>query len=123
VYVGDPGRLVFHPLGPPTLEQVENVAHRTALRTARILERFGLCPDIAMPERAAIEDPVLSALLSASAQGIDLLSDRCNQPALRLVGTPPTLRTSADEMLVAEVRGINVHAASAVKPRMTSIRS
>jgi hypothetical protein len=110
VYVRDQGRLVFHPLPPPTLEQVHKVALRTAERTEKILERFGIDPAGHMPQEAAVEDPVLSALLDASAHGIDLFSDRFNRPTLRLVGTPPLLPTFSKPPLLAEVRGINVHA-------------
>ncbi len=108
VFLRDGGRLVFHHLGPPTVEEVHEVALRTALRASKLIARFGLDPDlVAMPERAADLDPALSAMLSASAQGLDLLS---GQPALRLLDTPPTLPTSPQKHLVAEVMGINVHA-------------
>jgi hypothetical protein len=86
------------------------VAHRTAWRTEKILARFGIDPAGHLPQQAADEDPVLSALLAASAHGIDLFSERFNRPALRLVDTPPPLPTYPQPPLLAEVRGINVHA-------------
>ncbi len=110
VYVPHDGRLAFHPLPPPTLEQVHHVALRTALRTEKSLERFGIDPAGHLPQEAADEDPVLSALLGASAHGIDLFSERPNQSALRLVDTPPPLPTYTRPPLLAEVKGINVHA-------------
>lgn len=110
VYVPHDGRLAFHPLPPPTLAEVHHVAHRTALRTEKILARFGIDPAGHLPQQAADEDPVLSTLLDASAHGIDLFSERFNRPALRLVGTPPPLHTFSTPPLLAEVKGINVHA-------------
>ena len=104
IYVrGDDGELDFHPLPPPSAEEVADVARRTAVRLHTVL----------LEQRAEAEEQELAepsgwtVCCAASAQGLSLFGSRAGQPPLRLVD-PSQARP--DEP-IAIVEGVNVHAA------------
>lgn len=92
VYVRKAGsaELHFESLPAPSLEEVQDVARRTAARVETLLERTGRFSDV---ERAADEaldplaadQPVLASCYQAASAGRELLGPRAGQPTLRLV--------------------------------------
>jgi hypothetical protein len=105
--------LVFHPLPALTVEEVADVAQRTALRVQKLLARHGRSldgtgegdDDDAQPDQLA-----LAACCSAAASGLGLVGERAGQPLLRIVD--PSRAREGEPF--AEVMGFNVHAQVAV---------
>ena len=119
VYVqDDDDRLIFHPLPEPTHAEVATLAGRIAERAEAIMRKHGRWvdtdSDCSEPDQLSLQQPVLSACYQASAQGVDILSQRAGRPTLRLMTTPPALSTSTEPGPVAVVRGFNLHAATFV---------
>jgi hypothetical protein len=127
VYVEQEGQLRFHPLGPPTKDDVEAVARRTADKAEQLLRASGRTLDgsgEAEPEDdLAEEHPALSACYAAATQGMRLLSD---SPAATLRLVEPTgdnLQPDAGSdgsdpsEPLAQVAGFNVHAKVAIDGR------
>jgi putative transposase len=88
VYVRNPAtrKLVFHALPPPTAEEVEDVARRTAVRTKKTLEKHGRSLDLGEDDDGlGITEPALAACYSAAAAGLGLTGERAGRPILRLV--------------------------------------
>jgi hypothetical protein len=119
VYVRDAesGAPVFHELPPPTRDDVERVAARTADRVEKALSKRGRsldgrADDGEAEDPLAGEHPALASCYAASAQGVALSAERAGQPLLRLVASssPDRARDPDPHDPVAEVRGINVHA-------------
>ncbi|MDD9971148.1 MAG: transposase, partial [Myxococcales bacterium] len=120
----DDGGLSFHPLPEPTLAEVHAVAERIARRIERVLHKAGRFldhdsqgGDSADHDEFADEEPVLASCYRAATTGRQLLGQDPGQPVLRLVGPPPTTATRPKAKLVAEVRGVNVHAERLVDGR------
>lgn len=97
---GGDGELTFHPLPPPSAEEVADVARRTAARVRRLLERRA-------DDQDRDEPTGWTVCCAASTQGLSLFGPRAGQTPLRLVD-PSQARP--DEP-VAIVEGFNVHAA------------
>jgi hypothetical protein len=124
VYVRKAGsaELHFESLPAPSLEEVQDVSRRTAERVETLLERTGRFSDV---ERAADEaldplsadQPVLASCYQAAAAGRELLGPRAGQPTLRLVERGQSAARSGSAGLCGEVRGVNVHAGSAIDSR------
>ncbi len=106
--------LVFHPLPAPTVDEVADVAKRTALRVKKILERHGRSldgtGDLDTHDAQPSEQLALSACYGAAAAGLGLDGKRAGQPLLRVVD-PGRAR---DAEPFAEVMGFNVHAEVAI---------
>ena len=129
VYVhenGDPrAPLEFRELVAPTQADIAEVAARTAVRVEKILRAHGksLEPELAddTPPELALDEPGLAACYAAAAQGLSVSGDRAGQPPLRLIASPePPARPRAVDVTdqpIAEVRGINIHAAQVVDGR------
>ncbi|MBK8999980.1 MAG: hypothetical protein IPM35_30045 [Myxococcales bacterium] len=73
------------------------------------------------PPELALDEPGLAACYAAAAQGLSVSGDRAGQPPLRLIASPePPARPRAIDVTdqpIAEVRGINIHAAQVVDGR------
>ncbi|HEX7625099.1 MAG TPA: transposase, partial [Anaeromyxobacteraceae bacterium] len=127
VYVRDKedGRLVFHPLGPPTRADVAKVAARTAARIEKLLRAHGRSLDPEMhdadPPGLCLDDPGLAACYAAAARGVSVSGERAGQTPLRLVVSPSREAAASsdddDDDPVAELRGINLHARQCVDGR------
>ena len=123
----------FVGLDTPTHLDVAEVASRTATRIEKILKAHGrsLDPQFgdAEPEQLCLDEPALTGCYAAAAQGIsvagestgDSLRSRAGKPLLRLLlpQEPPALPRASDisDQPIAEVRGINIHAAQVVDGR------
>jgi len=116
------GELRFLPLPEPTEHDVEELAERTAARIERLLRKAGRYLDAhddaqhdpsEQPDALALAEPALSACYQAAAGGQQLFGDGAGQPALRLVLGPAADPSSAPK-LCAQVRGVNIHASTAV---------
>ena len=120
VYVRGPdGRLRFHALPTPTLAEVADVTRRTAERIELLLRRGGLefeAGDSAYDELSD-RQPVLAGCYRAATAGTQLLGPRPGQPVMRVLAGSPRTAASAAGKLVAEVRGVNIHAERAVDGR------
>jgi hypothetical protein len=87
-----------------------------------LLERTGRFSDV---ERAAdealdqlsAEQPVLASCYQAAAAGRELLGPRAGQPTLRLVEHGQSAARTGPPGLCGEVRGVNVHAGTAIDGR------
>ncbi|HMR73481.1 MAG TPA: transposase [Polyangiaceae bacterium] len=70
---------------------------------------------------ATLDEPALAGCYSAAAQGISVAGDRAGKPLLRLLlpQEPPARPRASDitDQPIAEVRGINIHAAQVVDGR------
>ncbi|MBK7583385.1 MAG: transposase [Myxococcales bacterium] len=129
VYVhadGDPrAPLEFRELDAPTHADVAQVAARTAARIESILKAHGrsLDPELGEQElpELCFDEPGLAACYAAAAQGIGVSGDRAGKPLLRLVvpAELPERSRAADatDAPIAEVRGINLHAAQVIDGR------
>jgi len=129
VYVhenGDPrSPLEFRELAAPTHADIVEVASRTAARIEKILKAHGrsLDPELGedTPPELALDEPGLAACYAAAAQGVSVSGERAGKPPLRLIASPdpparPRAADATDEP-IAEVRGINIHAAQVVDGR------
>ncbi|MBK7585056.1 MAG: transposase [Myxococcales bacterium] len=129
VYVhadGDPrAPLEFRELDAPTHADVAQVAARTAARIESILKAHGrsLDPELGEQElpELCFDEPGLAACYAAAAQGIGVSGERAGKPLLRLV-VPAELperprAADATDAPIAEVRGINLHAAQVIDGR------
>ncbi|MBK8998729.1 MAG: transposase [Myxococcales bacterium] len=101
------------------------VASRTAARIEKVLRAHGrsLDPELGddTPPELALDEPGLAACYAAAAQGVSVSGDRAGKPPLRLIASPdpqprPRAADATDEP-IAEVRGINIHAAQVVDGR------
>jgi hypothetical protein len=98
------------------------VARCTAERVEALLERTSRFSDV---ERAADEaldqlsadQPVLASCYQAAATGRELLGPRAGQPTLRLMEHGQSAARSGSAGLCGEVRGVNVHAGTAIDGR------
>ncbi|MBK7583062.1 MAG: transposase [Myxococcales bacterium] len=129
VYVhadGDPrAPLEFRELDAPTHADVAQVAARTAARIESILKAHGrsLDPELGEQElpELCFDEPGLAACYAAAAQGIGVSGERAGKPLLRLVvpAELPERSRAADatDAPIAEVRGINLHAAQVIDGR------
>jgi hypothetical protein len=110
-------------LEAPTHADIAEVAARTAARVEKILRAYGRSLDPALadetPPELAVDEPTLAVLYGAAAQGIGVSGDRAGLPPLRLITAPPDRPQARDvtDAPIAEVRGINVHAAQVVDGR------
>jgi hypothetical protein len=105
------GPLAFHALDPPSRDEVEDVAARTALRVAKLFAGQGRSLEAPADGDPLIADePVLASCIGAAAGGLGLTGERAGRPLLRLVDP----RLSRPDEPVGEVSGFNVHAAVAV---------
>lgn len=127
VYVHDGPRapLEFLGLDTPTHADIAEVASRTASRIEKILKTHGrsLDPELGEgePPQLCLEDPALAGCYAAAAQGISVSGQRAGKPLLRLLlpQEPPARPRASDitDQPIAEVRGINIHAAQVVDGR------
>ena len=115
------GALRFHPLPEPTPAEVAEVALRTATRIERVLRSRGreldAPSDGADQDELALEHPALASCYQAAAGGRQLFDDRPGSAALRLLGPAPAPKRANRAALVADARGVNVHAARVVDGR------
>jgi hypothetical protein len=116
---GDEGGLEFHALTEPTLAEVAELAERTAARLERVFEAHGKsfeepCDD---SEQLWLEHPALASCYQAATAGRQLLSEHPGAPVLRVMGPLPRGKGAARPALVAEARGVNVHAERVVDGR------
>ncbi len=119
VYVrGVDGELGFHPLPEPTQADVARVAARTARRIERVLASLGRDADTAADadDELVLEHPALAGCYRAATGGRQLFSDP-GARTVRLLGPAPEHRRTTSLPLVAEVGGVNVHAARVVDGR------
>ena len=121
VYVCDEeGELRFQTLPEPTVGDVTDVATRTAARIERVLEQHGRYLDEPTEhgdEQLSLDYPALASCYQAATSGRQLLDEQPGKPALRLLGTTKARKHAAHAALVAEVRGVNVHAERVVDGR------
>jgi len=111
VYVrGGDGELRFHPLDPPSWEDVAQVAAWTYEKLTRVLVHHGRSLEglDELPDALASEHPVLASCYGASAGDVQLLGERPGERVDRL--TSPVLLTPTISDALAEVGGVNVHA-------------
>lgn len=114
VYVrGTDGALRFHPLDPPTHDDVLEVATLTHARTVRVLDRHGRCLEGIddAPDVLGHEQPALASCYAASAGDLQLLgahpghrTDKHVRPVRLAASSPAPLDA------LAEVGGVNIHA-------------
>jgi hypothetical protein len=121
VYVrAQDGSLEFHALPEPTVAEVTSVAAATAARIEQVLAAHGRDFDERTDsgdDQLSLDHPALASCYRAATTGQQLLGEHPGQPALRLVGQPPRQRVRSQATLVAEVRGVNVHAQRVVDGR------
>jgi hypothetical protein len=117
----DSQELRFVALPEPTQQEVTDLARRVANRIQKVLNKSGRWLDDEQGAHSADplaeKEPVLSSCYQAAAQGKELLGERAGQPTLRLVSPPPERTTARSTGLVAEVRGVNIHAQTAIDGR------
>lgn len=116
---GDDGALDFHALLEPTVAEVAELAERTAARLERVFEAHGKrfeepCDD---SEPLWLEHPALASCYQAATAGRQLLGEHPGAPVLRVMGPEPRAKGAARPALVAEARGVNVHAERVVDGR------
>ncbi|MCP5043804.1 MAG: hypothetical protein GY944_22475, partial [bacterium] len=126
--------LEFLELDAPTHADIAEVAARTAVRVERILHAHGrsLDPEFGdadpgesptgdEPPKLCLDEPALAGCYAAAAQGISLSGQRAGKPLLRLLlpQEPPARPRASDitDQPIAEVRGINIHAAQLLDGR------
>jgi hypothetical protein len=119
--------LEFLALPTPTHADISGVASRTAARVEKILRAQGRSLDPGLDDGAppglCHDEPGLAACYAASAQGISVSGERSGKPPLRLIvplDPPDPARpraAGATDELIAEVRGVNIHAAQVVDGR------
>ena len=117
--------LEFLELDAPSHADIAEVAARTAARIEKILREHGrsLDPerDDGTPPELALDEPGLAACYAAAARGVSVSGERAGKLPLRLITSPestarPRAAGATDEP-IAEVRGINIHAAQAIDGR------
>ena len=113
------GPLQFHALPAPTHAEVSEVARRTAARIERLLGQRGeqLEQGDSGYDELADHQPVLAACYRAATAGTQLLGAQPGQPVMRALAPSPRTAASVAAKLVAEVRGVHVHAERAVDGR------
>jgi hypothetical protein len=111
--------LRFHALPAPSVEDIAQLADRVANRIERLLRKSGRVVDDQLQEQALQdEQTVLLSCYHAAAQGIELAGAQAGQRSLRLVSLPvQPPRSPRRQGLVAEVRGVNIHAETVVDGR------
>ena len=116
----------FHDqLDAPSHADIAEVASRTAARLEKLLRAHGRSLDPARddgaPHELTLDEPGLAACYAAAAHGISVGGERAGKPPLRLLTSPgPLTRPRAADAIdepIAEVRGINIHAAQVVDGR------
>ena len=107
----------FHPLPPPSDDEVARLATRVAKSLARLLTRRGLGPDgdLEFADPLAADEPWLAALAAASTRGRIATGPRAGQRPTRLGDrVDPEDLPAAGVPLCAQVAGVSLHAAVAV---------
>jgi len=118
VYVRDEaGELQFRELGEPTEEEVAQVAGWTHVSLLRVLKQHGRSMDgLADTDAFASDQPVLASCYGASAADLQLLGAAAGRKTAKLV-RPLRVVQGRGSSAVAEVGGVNIHAAVAVDGR------
>ena len=118
VYVRDEeGELQFRELGEPTPEEVAQVAVWTHASLVRVLKRYGRSLEgVSDVDSFATDQPVLASCYGASAADVQLLGPAAGRLAAKLV-RPLRLVQGTGATALAEVGGVNIHAAVAVDGR------
>jgi hypothetical protein len=119
VYVRDEeGELQFRELGEPSTEEVVQVAAWTHASLLRVLKRHGRSLDgiTDAVDPFATDQPVDASCYGASAADVQLLGLAAGRLAAKLV-RPLRLVRGGGPSALAEVGGINIHAAVAVDGR------
>ncbi|MFT5358267.1 MAG: hypothetical protein ACI9KE_005505 [Polyangiales bacterium] len=119
VYVRDEeGELQFRALGAPMTEDVGQVAAWTHASLLQVLKRHGRSLDGISDtgDSFATDQPVLASCYGASAADVQLLGLAAGRLAAKLV-RPLRLVRGAGAGALAEVGGVNIHAAVAVDGR------
>ena len=120
VYVRDEeGELGFRALGEPTTEDVAQVAAWTHASLLRVLKRHGRSLDgvsVSDVDSFASDQPVLASCYGASAADLQLLGSAAGRKTAKLV-CPLRLVPGRGPSAVAEVGGVNIHAAVVVDGR------
>ncbi|MGH7287424.1 MAG: hypothetical protein ACREI8_05330, partial [Myxococcota bacterium] len=113
------GALDFHALSEPTLAELGQLAERTAARIERVFEVHGRSFEepCAEGEPLMLEHPALMSCYEAATAGRQLLGEHPGAPVLRVMGPVPATKTATRPALVAEARGVNVHAERVVDGR------
>jgi hypothetical protein len=113
------GQLQFHALPELSVDDVHDIAKRSADRIDALLRNSGRFVD---PEHAGAEavqrlfaeQPVLGSCYQAASAGLALMGERAGQPSLRWMHPGAARAAARSPALCAEVRGANVHATAAV---------
>ncbi|MBM3270572.1 MAG: transposase [Candidatus Sericytochromatia bacterium] len=107
---GEDGDLRFLALPEPTAEEVAQLATRVHVRLLRTLERHGRLGELSADEH------VLASCYGAAAGDVQVLGADPGQRTQKVFGPVP-VQVSATETPVAQVGGVNIHAATAVDGR------
>jgi len=115
VFFGDggTGAFDFHPLPPPTDEEVGVVLARIAARVRRLLRRRGLDPgdaDVFRADPVIEESPALAGISSASIQGRIALGPRAGARVWRVGGDPDAPWVLSTAPRHAHLDGFDLHA-------------
>ena len=113
VYAEDEkGNLIFHPVPPPSDEEVGRVAARIARRIERLMIRRGLAPQCNSSEGEAIENtqPLLAELYGASSSGRIATGPRAGRRVVRVGDNVDLEELDVPAPRCASVSGVNVHA-------------
>ncbi|MFT5359049.1 MAG: hypothetical protein ACI9KE_006292 [Polyangiales bacterium] len=110
------GELQFRALGAPTTEEVAQVATWTHASLLRVLKRHGRSLEGISDDCFASDQPVLASYYGASAADVQLLGPAAGRLAAKLV-RPFRLVQGTGVTALAEVGGVNIHAAVAVDGR------
>jgi hypothetical protein len=100
---------VFHPLAPPTDEDVANLCRTIRNRVLRLLERRGLLESDAGND-ADLELSLLDALTAASIAGRVALGERAGRPLARIGAHPGREVGFVPGELCAQIDGFSLHA-------------
>ncbi|HEY5720282.1 MAG TPA: transposase [Gammaproteobacteria bacterium] len=111
------GALRFHPLPPPSCEELEAVLTRVVRGIGRLIQRRGLADE---PDRLFTDDPLLAQLLAAAVRGRVATGPRAGQRVLRFGDRVEIASGEGDatERTPGLVRahGFSLHAGVAVPP-------
>ena len=109
----DKGRIIFHPVPPPSDKEVARVAERIARRIEKLMIRRGLAPQGDSLEGDAFGNaqPLLAELYGASISGRIAAGPRAGRQVAR-VGNDPDLEETevVASPRCASVSGVNLHA-------------